>query len=94
MPVVYTKELVMTTVFVIESLIVMITNIFTKKITVDSYIIHMILLITTQYRYITIKNAIIFQEENEHSEKEYSAEIEQRKEKEIRALCRHHNTVI
>jgi len=103
MPVVYTKEPITTTVFVIGSLIVMITctNIFTKKVSVDSYMIHMILLITAQYKYIALKLSMIFKDgllqndRNSSNKKEYYFEADNdHTEKEIKNLCQLHNTIV
>ncbi|XP_011882012.1 PREDICTED: odorant receptor 67a-like isoform X2 [Vollenhovia emeryi] len=101
MPVVYSKEPFTTSVFLFGSVIVLMSSayIFTKKVSVDSYMINIMLLITAQYKYTALKLSMIFQDKllyNDHSEpntkqcpnKDYYVE------KEIKALCRHHNTII
>jgi len=100
MPVIYAKEPFSTSVFVIGTVIVLISSmfIFIKKVSVDSYMINLLLLITAQYRYMTLKLSAIFQDQvswdanssdqRKHSTKEY------RVERNIKALCRHHNNVI
>ncbi|XP_067207044.1 odorant receptor 22c-like [Linepithema humile] len=95
-PAVFSRQPFSLSIFLLGSFFLMIsaTYMFLMKVGVDVYMIHMILMTTAQYRYITIKNAMIFQGENEDSEQTYSAEVKQRKEKEIRALCRHHNALI
>lgn len=95
-PAAFSRQPFSLSIFLLGSFFLMIsaTYMFIKKVGVDVYMIHMVLMTTAQYRYIMIKSAIIFKGENEHSERKYSAEVEQRKEKEIKALCRHHNTVI
>ncbi|KAL0101861.1 hypothetical protein PUN28_018423 [Cardiocondyla obscurior] len=102
MPVIYSKEPFTTSTFVLGSVIVLISSayIFTKKVSVDSYIINLILLVTAQYKYIALKLSIIFQDalfqigcnqsnaEKKNLSKDYYAE------KEIKTLCKHHNTII
>lgn len=102
MPVVLSKEPFSTSIFVLGSLIVMLSSmyIFTKKVSVDSYVINMILLITAQHKYIALKLSMIFQDErlsNDYSssnEKKYYSEINFYAEKEIKSLCQHHNAVL
>ncbi|CAL1682736.1 unnamed protein product [Lasius platythorax] len=102
MPVVLSKEPFSTSIFVLGSLIVMLSSmyIFTKKVSVDSYVINMILLITAQHKYIALKLSMIFQDErlsNDYSssnEKKYYSEINFYAEKEIKSLCKHHNAVL
>lgn len=69
---------------------------FIKKVGAEVYTVHLILMITAQYRYIAEKIAMTFQEENEVDEyqKEHSLTFNRKKETEIRTLCRHHNDVI
>ncbi|XP_029672018.1 uncharacterized protein LOC115240793 [Formica exsecta] len=82
-------------VFLLGSLFLMISAVymFLKKVGVDVYMVHLVLMTTAQYRYIAVKIAMIFQE-NDENNKEHSSKSNQRKEKEIIMLCRHHNTVI
>ncbi|XP_025074581.1 odorant receptor 67a-like [Pogonomyrmex barbatus] len=101
MPVVYSKEPFSTGIFVLGSIIVLTSSayIFTKKVSMDSYIINLMLLITAQYKYIALKLSTIFQDglhqsnnnklnKDGHFNKDYYAE------RNIKAICRHHNTVI
>jgi len=102
MPVVYSKEPFTTSIFILGSVIVTMSSayIFTKKVGADSYVINLVLLITAQYKYIALKLSMIFQDrllQNDRSKfnvekcylnRDYYAE------KEIKVLCRHHNTVI
>lgn len=69
---------------------------FLKKVGVDVYMVHLVLMITAQYRYIAMKMAMIFQDEGRDDEfqKIHLSELDRKREKEIRALCRHHNDVI
>lgn len=84
--------------FLLGSLFLLISAVylFLKKVGVDVYMVHLVLMITAQYRYIALKLAMIFQEENKDNEsrKKHSPGFNRRKEKEIRALCRHHNEVV
>lgn len=88
-------------VFLLGSVIILIGNmyLFVKKVSLDVYMIHLVLLITAQYRYIAIKLVTIFRDGNPLSEfdescQKYYSGADRRVEKEIIALCRHHNTVI
>ncbi|XP_018368128.1 PREDICTED: uncharacterized protein LOC108764389 [Trachymyrmex cornetzi] len=102
MPVAYTKEPITTSMFVFGSVIVMMSSayIFTKKVGVDSYIINLLLLITAQYKYIALKLSMIFQDklfQSDHSKSDTEKcylNKDDYAEKEIKVLCRHHNTVI
>lgn len=105
MPVVYTKEPVSTSVFVFGSVVVMLSSmyIFTKKVGIDSYMIHIILLLTAQYKYIASKLSTIFRDGHIHSydnhnidldEKRYYYKTNYKVEKDIKSLCRHFNTVL
>lgn len=102
MPVSFTKEPFSTAVFVLGSVIVLISSvyIFTKKVSVDTYMIHLILLVTAQYRYIASKLPTIFENKsarNDHNDsdrKEYYSRTDQYLEKQIKTICRHHNAVL
>ncbi|GAB1859244.1 Odorant receptor [Camponotus japonicus] len=101
MPIAYTKEPFSTDIFVIGSFIIMISSmyIFTKKVSVDSYMINLILLITAQYKYIALKLAMIFDDDisqtnhdSSNEKKHYSKNYDT--EKQMKSLCQHHNAVI
>jgi len=102
MPVVFSKEPFSTNIFVLENFVVMISSmyIFTKKISVDSYMINLILLITAQYKYIALKLSMIFYDEipqinhNSVNQNEHYFKTNYYAEKQIKSICRHHNTVI
>ncbi|CAL1682732.1 unnamed protein product [Lasius platythorax] len=102
MPIAYTKEPFSTGIFVIGSFIVMISSmyIFTKKVSVDSYMINLILLITAQYKYIALKLSMIFHNgvqqinDNSSNQKKRDFNTNFNAEEEIKSLCRHHNAVI
>jgi len=102
MPVVFSKEPFSINIFVLGSFVVMISSvyIFTKKVSVDSYVINLMLLIAAQYKYIALKLSMIFHDEtpqinhnNFNQEKHYS-ETNYYAEKQIQSLCHHHNAVI
>ncbi|KAF3054466.1 Odorant receptor 316 [Nylanderia fulva] len=102
MPIVLSKEPFSTGIFLLGSLIVMLSSmyIFTKKVSVDSYVINMILLITAQYKYIALKLSMIFRNErlqNNYSssnKKQHYSEINFYAEKEIKSICHHHNAIL
>lgn len=99
-PTVFSKQPFSFDVFLWGSIFILISNmcIFIKKVSLDVYMIHLVLLITAQYRYIATKLAIIFRDGNavsefDESRQKYSG-IDRWVEKEMAALCRHHNTVV
>lgn len=101
MPVAFSKQPFSTGTFLIGSLVVFLGTLYncTKKVGADVYMIHLVLLMTTQYRYIAIKLAEIFRGENlvpgdDSSQERFDFEVNQRAEREMRALCRRHNAVI
>lgn len=91
-------------IFILGTLFVAISSIylFLKKVSVDLYMIHLVLMITAQYRYTAEKIAMIFHEEEEEKERKNIksvwdkdlSESNQKKKREILALCRHHNVII
>ncbi|XP_039301886.1 odorant receptor 67a-like isoform X2 [Solenopsis invicta] len=101
-PVVYSKEPFTTSIFVMGSVIVMMScvYIFIKKVSADSYVIHIMLLTMAQYKYIALKLSMLFQDKslpNNHSKsntKTCESNRDYCLEKRIKTLCRHHNTVI
>ncbi|KAL6259515.1 hypothetical protein P5V15_009432 [Pogonomyrmex californicus] len=97
-PVVFSVQPFSFKIFLLGSLFLVIGSIFLflKKVGVDVYMVHLILMMTAQYRYIATKIAIIFQEEYNsiESQKKHLSGLDRRKEKKIKALCRHHNEII
>lgn len=94
MPAIFSKQPFSTDIFLMGNVFMLMGNmyIFVKKVGVDVYMIHIVLLITAQYRYIATRLATIFREGNELDE-EY--QLKNRWiEREIEALYRHHNSVI
>lgn len=101
MPVAFCQEPFSTTVFVLGSLVILFGSLymFLKKAGVDIYMVHLVLLMTAQYRYITTKLAMIFREggprnERDNSAGEYYSRTHSWAEKELNMLCRHHNAMI
>lgn len=100
-PIILSKQPFSNGIFVLGSLLILTCSItiFLKKVSLDIYMMHLVLMITVQYRYIAVKFQKLFQERNLENERDSSAErhsrrTDSRAEKEIRAICRHHNTVI
>ncbi|XP_032666551.1 uncharacterized protein LOC116842022 [Odontomachus brunneus] len=101
MPIRYGKEPISIGTFLVGSLIIMTSNmvIFTKKVAVDTYMIHLTLLITAQYRYIALKLSAIFRGETPRDNRNDpigrgNSKVDRFTEKQIRAVCRHHNSVV
>ncbi|XP_012529635.1 odorant receptor 49a [Monomorium pharaonis] len=95
-PVVFSKQSFSLSIFLLGSLFLTIsmTNMFLKKASVDVYMMHLVLMITAQYRYFALKIAIIFQEENKGDDFQEKYRLNRKKEEEIKVLCRHHNDMI
>ncbi|EFN62130.1 hypothetical protein EAG_05762, partial [Camponotus floridanus] len=72
--------------------------VFFKKVSVDIYMTYLLALITAQYQYIALKLVSIFRDGghlqyNNGGAQENQPTIDFFMEKEIRTLCRHHNSV-
>lgn len=98
MPVAFCEEPFSTTIFVLGSLVVSFgsTYMFLKKAGVDIYMVHLVLLMTVQYRYIKAKFAAIFREgaRNERDDSAGRPRQNSWTEKELKVLCRYHNAVV
>lgn len=73
--------------------------IFVKTIAADVYMVHMMLITTAQYRYVALKIAMIFRDEDERNvdgghNASSKTDSSERKRRQMRTLCRHHNTLI
>lgn len=68
---------------------------FLKKFGIDVYMMHLILMLTAQYRYTATKLSILFRDlQNDECEKEYHPMKDRGTEKDLRKLCQHQNTVL
>ena len=96
MPAVFSKQPFSFKIFLLGDLFILIVTIcmFVKKVSIEVYTMHLVLMVTAQYRYIALKIAIICQEKNGDGKSRHSPKHYWKKEKEIKALCRHHNDVI
>lgn len=94
-PVTYSKEPFSTDIFLLGSVIILISNmyVFFKKVGVDVYTTYLITLITAQYQYIALRLVSIFRDGNHDNFRQNHSKIDFFAEKEIRTLCRHHNSV-
>ncbi|XP_025074566.1 uncharacterized protein LOC112552774 [Pogonomyrmex barbatus] len=97
-PAIYSKEPFSSNIFVMGSILILISNlyIFIKKVSVDIYTTHLISLITAQYQYIASRFILIFrndQWDNNNLQKNNSR-VNSSIKKEIKILCRQHNAVI
>lgn len=88
-------------IFILGSLFITLGCIYMilKKIAVDVYMIHLVLLMTAQYRYIASTITMIFQEQQAErghglAREKRLPEVHRRQEKQMMTLCRHHNAVI
>jgi len=86
--------------FILYNLFEMFTGayLFLKKVAVDVYMIHLVLLMTAQYRYIRVKITMIFRDRTEEGTKNVqercSSGINWMQERNMIALCHYHNVVI
>ncbi|XP_011640438.1 uncharacterized protein LOC105429268 [Pogonomyrmex barbatus] len=101
LPFAISKQPFSTEIFLLGEIMLTICSIFIvgKKVAVDIYMLNFVLLMTAQYRYIAMKLENIFQEE--YSEDNYNNSQQKHRPKtkswaetEIKAVCRHHNTVV
>ncbi|KAG5340086.1 OR22C protein, partial [Acromyrmex charruanus] len=70
---------------------------FLKKFGVDVYMMHLVLMLTAQYRYVAIKLTMLFRDlhnYNDKSRKEHYPIEDRWTEGELRKLCLHQNTVL
>lgn len=101
LPIVISKQPFSTEIFVLGNLLVLFGGLymFSKKVAVNIYMIHLVLLITAQYRYVAVKLEQLFQQKNLDNESDSQTESHPKRtnswaEREIKAMCRHYNTVI
>ena len=101
MPAVISKEPFSANIFISGVVLEIIGGTYTiiRKIGLDFYTIHFILLMTAQYKYLKIKFATIFEKESEALGSSYNNIIEWSENKktmklEMRLLTRHYGTVI
>ncbi|KAM0725609.1 Odorant receptor 22c [Formica fusca] len=97
LPIVLSRQPFSTEIFLLGNFIASVASVymFIKKVALDVYMINLILLITAQYRYIATKLAILFCEDTLRNKSEKpSTFLADSLEREIKALCRHHNVVI
>ncbi|EFN76123.1 uncharacterized protein LOC105190818 [Harpegnathos saltator] len=99
-PVVYSKEPFSVTSFVLINVVVLLNNIYliTKKVAVDMYMTHLVLLITVQHLYTSQKLVSIFREGNqlddyEDLHKDYS-KAGRTMVMALKTLCQHHISAI
>lgn len=102
MPVTYSKEPFSTDIFLLGSIILLISNmyVFFKKVSVDMYMTYLVALITAQYQYIALRLVSIFRDSDhsQYNNGSFRDNYSNNKtdffaKKEIRILCRHHNSV-
>ncbi|EFN76122.1 hypothetical protein EAI_08700 [Harpegnathos saltator] len=95
-PAVFSKQPFSVGVFLMGNIFLLIGNMYTflKKGSVDIYMIHLVMMMTAQYRYTAKKLAAIFRDANLRSKMEQSSlEADGWTEKEMKALCRHYTAV-
>lgn len=97
-PNIYSKEPFSVDVFLLGSVIALITNIyiFLKKISVDVYTTQIISLITSQYQYIATKLVLTFRNSSQQNNSNSRENIHGNSttEKELKNICRLHNNVM
>lgn len=98
LPFAISKQPFSTEIFLFGGLLLLLCSVYIiiKKAAVDIYMLNFVMLMTAQYRYIAVKLDKLFREKNsqdkcDNSQKKKTdlwAEIE------MKAICRHHNTVV
>ncbi|XP_071582686.1 uncharacterized protein [Temnothorax nylanderi] len=101
LPFAISKQPFSTKIFLSGGLLLVLCSVYViiKKAAVDIYTLNFVMLMTAQYRYISVKLEEIFRKGNsqgkrDNSEKETYPGTDSWAEIEMRAICRHHNTVI
>lgn len=97
LPCAFSPEPFSRSVLVVSSVFMSISStvLFMTKFGMDVYMMHLVLMLTAQYRYTATKLMLLFrnlQEDDAHVDKTLGAN--QRAEKELRAMCQHHNMVL
>lgn len=67
---------------------------FLKKYSLDVYMIHLVLMLTAQYRYMAIKLSLLFRDLQDNSAESSRKEHHSITKKKLKALCRHQNIVL
>lgn len=102
LPFIVFKEPFSFKIFALGTLFLVIISLYIimKKAATHFYMMHLVLLITAQYRYIAVKLRKVFQEENSQKNKMNSRtkfcseKIDLWTEREMKSICRHYNIVI
>lgn len=98
-PGIYSKEPFSINIYLLGTAIIVVNNIYIlfKKVSVDIYIIHLILLVTAQYQYIALKFVLIFRNYSQHDNSSFlesDTGIDSSVEREMKILCRQHNDTL
>ncbi|EFN83501.1 hypothetical protein EAI_15436 [Harpegnathos saltator] len=97
LPAVFSTQPFSSQTFVLGSILLVMGNvqIFLKKCGLDIYMIHLVLMMTAQYRYTGKKLASIFRDASKRCELgQVGCEVDRWTENALKALCRHHNSVV
>ncbi|XP_019700463.1 odorant receptor 67c-like isoform X2 [Harpegnathos saltator] len=102
LPAAFTSEPFSRGVLIASSVVMTIGSVFLflKKFGVDVYMMHIVLILTVQYRYIGRKLTLLFRDLQGDNrvdglcDKRFHLKADWRTKRELRALCQHHNTVL
>lgn len=101
LPFVISQQPFSTEIFLLGSLLLIFcsVHVILKKVAVDIYILNFVMLMTAQYRYISVKLVNVFrkgnsQDNHDNFEKKSHPKTDLWIETEMKAICRHHNTVV
>lgn len=101
LPLVISQQPFSTEIFFLGTLLLIFCSMYVivKKIAVDIYMLNFVMLMTAQYRYITVKLENVFREGNsqdkhDNFKKESHPGTDSWVETEMKEICRHHNSVI
>lgn len=96
-PAAFSKQPFSTRIFIMGSTLILVGNIhiFLKKCGLYIYIIHLVLMVTAQYRYTAERLTMTFRDADKRCEiDEDNYERDQQTENALKTLCRRHTTVI
>ncbi|XP_011882003.1 PREDICTED: uncharacterized protein LOC105569846 isoform X2 [Vollenhovia emeryi] len=101
LPLAISRQPFSTEMFLLGSLLLVFGSVYVilKKAAVDIYMLNFVMLMTAQYRYIAVKLEEIFRERNsqdkrDNFEKQNHPTTDSWSETEMKAVCRHHKTVV
>ncbi|KAL6259513.1 hypothetical protein P5V15_009430 [Pogonomyrmex californicus] len=93
-PAAYSTEPFSTSIFVSSNIVIATGAVtgYLKRLSLDVYMTHLVLLLTVLYRYLAVKLAMMFQNSENYCDKN-SSRMDEWAEKKLRTLCRYQKTI-